>query len=180
MFKGARVTAVRLAQMAPCIPKYLFSSTPMILPNRPHLADEQVVVVTGVGAVSALGLGATSHFDSLVEGRTGLAVQHHLDVFDIPIVDSPSKGTSSAKSQVAKFVGGHINPTAIMEALGLEDIEKMGRHDLYARWAMEEALKRSLWSPTGTSDKSKTGAVVSSAFHNAHEVRGRSIETEVT
>ena len=139
---------------------------------------QRVVVVTGVGAVSALGLGATAHYDALVEARTALAVQHHLEVFDIPDGEHMRsitkdhglhRDTGSSKG-VAHFVGGHINPTALLEALDCEDSEKMGRHDLFARWAMEEALKRAGWSPTDALNRSKTGAVVSSAFRNVQEV----------
>ena len=44
-----------------------------------ELADRQRVVVTGLGAITPLGLGVDSFFQGLVEGRNGIS---RVEAFD--------------------------------------------------------------------------------------------------
>ena len=133
--------------------------------------------MTGLGAVSALAIGATAHFDALIEARTALALQreNHSDFYDTGIdMGTPSTETegtigSSGLKHPTHYIGGHINVAALLERF-VEDSEKMGRHDLFARVAQEEALNHAGWTPLECADRSRTGVVVASAFRNVHEV----------
>ncbi|KAF0208080.1 MAG: beta-ketoacyl-ACP synthase II [Actinomycetota bacterium] len=84
------------------------------------------VVVTGVGAVSALGVGAATNFDALVAGRSGVAP---ITAFDV--------------SEYSTQFGAYLNDWDPSPWLDSKEARRMARFQQFAVVAADEALKDS-------------------------------------
>ncbi len=130
----------------------------MNYPYRSHYQYEAVpnrrrVVVTGVGAVSAAGVGAKALWDALIEGRTCI------DVFECA-------GPAVAELGVAGAVKNwdaqrHISPK--------QRPQRMARLTQFAVVAAQEALKDAGYSPESVAEK-RVAVVLGSALGTTREV----------
>lgn len=84
------------------------------------------VVVTGVGAVSALGVGAATNWDALVAGRSGVAP---ITAFDV--------------SEYSTQFGAYLNDWDPSPWLDSKEARRMARFQQFAVAAADEALKDS-------------------------------------
>lgn len=84
------------------------------------------VVVTGVGAVSALGVGAPANWDGIIAGRSGVA---EITAFDV--------------SQYTTRFGGYLNEWDPSQYLDSKEARRMARFQQFAVVAADEALKDS-------------------------------------
>ena len=110
------------------------------------------IVVTGMGAVSPLGVGVSVNWRRLVEGRSGVV---HNDRFD----------TSAFACRIAGLV-----PTRATDAEGFDplvaiDAKEIKKMDLFIQYglvAAAEALAQSGWAPEGDADRAATATVIGS------------------
>jgi 3-oxoacyl-[acyl-carrier-protein] synthase II len=84
------------------------------------------VVVTGIGAVSALGVGATTNWDALIAGRSGVAP---ITAFDV--------------SEYSTRFGAYLNEWDPTPWLDPKEARRMARFQQFAVVAADEALKDS-------------------------------------
>ncbi len=111
------------------------------------------VVVTGIGAVSPLGIGAKSSFSELLAGKSGIARIEHFDVSDMPtkIAGQVPRGTSPAQFDALRYVSP----------------KEQRRYDefiVYALAAAEEAVRDSGWAPQSEDDFEQTGVLIGSGI----------------
>jgi len=111
------------------------------------------VVVTGMGAVSPLGIGARASFSELLEGKSGIARIEHFDVSDMPtkIAGQVPRGTSPGQFDALRYVSP----------------KEQRRYDefiVYALAAAEEAVRDSGWAPQSEEDFEQTGVLIGSGI----------------
>lgn len=152
------------------------------------------VCVTGVGMVSPLGIGAEESFSRLVAGECGLKRLDTLFPFNVA---ASAKHNAHQHTEAAEHhhhqhhehakpmlncVGGavvdhghlqdvHEKNQHLQKFYHVEEEEKakMGRHDLFALIASEEALAHANWFPATSAERRRTGIVMASAFGNLTE-----------
>ena len=123
--------------------------------------SERRVVITGLGAVTPIGLDARSTWEAAVAGRSGIGFIEAFDASDYPV-------------RIAGEVTG-FDPTALVPA---KEARRMDRNVLLALAAAQEA-----WDDAGfeTFDPTRTGILVGSAIggiatiaeqHQIHVERG--------
>lgn len=103
------------------------------------------VVITGMGAVSPFGVGVDKFWNSIKEGKSGIATTTAMNL---------EKHTVKISGEVKGF-----NPEDYMEP---KEAKKMDRFTQFALVAAEEAVKDAKLENTGT-DPYKIGVIVSSA-----------------
>lgn len=110
---------------------------------------EDPIVVTGMGAVSPLGVGVETIWKRLVAGESGI---RRNDRFD----------TDGWKCQIAGLVPGRdepygFDPEAVMDA------RELRRSDLFIHYAMAaaaEALDQAAWHPESEEERLRTATVI--------------------
>lgn len=130
------------------------------------------VVVTGLGAITPLGVGIKHTWSRLIQGHTGI-----ISTASLP---SPFSPTSFADlpSQVAGIVPkgskieGRWDPTEWLEK---GDERRMAKYTQYAIAATQEALQDSGWSPNRQEDLEATGVCLGSGIGNLEEMYDTSI-----
>ena len=98
------------------------------------MTDTDPIVITGMGAVSPLGVGVAANWQALMDGRSGIGLNTRFDTTDfackiagqVPDKDAPN-GFDATK---------YIDP---------KDIKKMDRFIQYGLAAAQEALAQSGW-----------------------------------
>lgn len=103
------------------------------------------VVVTGLGAVSPFGLGVDKFWNSMVEGKSGIAITTTIDLEKHPV-------------KISGEVKG-FNPDDYMDP---KESKKMDRFSQFALVAADEAIKDAKLENTDT-DPYRIGVIVSSA-----------------
>ncbi|KAL0637087.1 Mitochondrial beta-keto-acyl synthase [Maublancomyces gigas] len=125
------------------------------------------VVVTGLGAVTPLGVGAVRSWRRLLEGHCGVVSlkERSLEFDSIP-------------SQVAALVptgdgveGGWIQADWLVAG----DVRRMAVFSQYAVAAAEEALKDSGWRPESDEEQERTGVCIGSGIGSLDDVYQTSI-----
>jgi 3-oxoacyl-[acyl-carrier-protein] synthase II len=105
--------------------------------NSHQAQGKRRVVVTGIGAVSPLGLSARETWSNALEGRSGIAQITRFDVKDCPVtIGGEVKGFDVTRS-IGPF---HPHPeTVITQAANSKDARRVGRFVHYALAAGLEA-----------------------------------------
>ncbi len=97
------------------------------------------IVVTGLGAISPLGVGVERTWAGLIAGRSGIGPNTRFD-------------TSGCKCRIAGLVpqasdvADGFDPELVMDA---REVRRSDRFIHYAMGAAREALEQSGWSPEG-------------------------------
>ena len=131
---------------------------------KPDPADP--IVVTGMGAVSPLGVGVKALWTGLIEGRSGIVRNDRFDTeaFAAHIAGLvPSKPTNPAGFDPADFIDG-------------KDIKKMDVFIQYAIAAAAEALDQAGWHPEAPEDQAATATIIGSGVGGS-PVMARAVET---
>ena len=131
---------------------------------KPDPADP--IVVTGMGAVSPLGVGVKALWTGLIEGRSGIVRNDRFDTeaFAAHIAGLvPSKATNPAGFDPADFIDG-------------KDIKKMDVFIQYAIAAAAEALDQAGWHPEAPEDQAATATIIGSGVGGS-PVMARAVET---
>jgi 3-oxoacyl-[acyl-carrier-protein] synthase II len=111
------------------------------------------VVVTGLGVVSPLGLGAARSFAALLAGRSGISRIERIDVSDLP---SKIAGQVPRGSQPGEY-----------DPLHFASAKELRRYDefiLFALAAADEAVADSGWKPETEADQERTGVLIGSGI----------------
>lgn len=119
----------------------------MSTPSNLH-ADP--IVVTGMGAVSPLGVSVATNWQRLVAGRSGVVRNTRFDV-------------SGYAAQIAGLVPGKdSDPEGFdpLVAIDGKDVKKMDLFIQYGLVAAQEALTQANWFPTSEEDKAATATVI--------------------
>lgn len=107
------------------------------------------IVVTGLGAVSPLGVGVAATWRGLMEGRSGIRANDRFDVTDYPC-------------RIAGLVPGKDEPDGLdpLAQVDGKDLRKMDLFILYALAAASEALSQAHWSPDAPETRARTATIV--------------------
>lgn len=117
------------------------------------------IVVTGVGAVSPLGVGAEVSWTALLAGKSGL---RRLDAALAPDV----------AAQVAGVVPGPNEPNGFdpNRFVPIKDQKKMDRFIQFGVAAADEALLQAGWAPETPSDQEATATVIATGIGGFHAI----------
>lgn len=110
------------------------------------------IVVTGMGAISPLGVGVEALWRGLLAGRSGIVRNDRFDTtgFVSHIAGLvPSKGADPDGFDPAAFIDG-------------KEIKKMDLFIQYAIGAAQEALDQAGWHPTRAEDQAATATIIGS------------------
>ncbi|HVO40068.1 MAG TPA: beta-ketoacyl-ACP synthase II [Spirochaetia bacterium] len=110
------------------------------------------VVVTGMGAVSPLGVGVQRTWDGLIAGRSGLRA---VDMFDTTGLSSRVAGAVPAKGEEGGF-----DPETVFSG---KEVRRNDTFILYAIAAAEEAIAQAGWKPEEEKERERTAVIMGSA-----------------
>jgi len=112
------------------------------------------VVITGIGLVTPLGVGAEHVWRRLLRGESGVGAIQSFDVSDLPskIAGQVPRGETSA---------GGFNADDWVPA---KDQRRMDEFIVYAMAAAEQAVSDAGWKPLGDEDRERTGVMIGSGI----------------
>ncbi len=112
------------------------------------------VVVSGIGLVTPLGVGAEAVWKKLLDGQSGIRAIQSFDVSDLPakIAGQVPRGETAA---------GDFNAD---DWVPPKDQRKMDEFIVYAMGAAVQAVKDSGWEPTDEADREATGVMIGSGI----------------
>jgi 3-oxoacyl-[acyl-carrier-protein] synthase II len=113
------------------------------------------IVVTGMGVVSPLGVGAETAWKRLVSGASGLRL-----LADEVVGDLAAK-VGGVVPDVAEDAEGGFD---VDRYVPVKDQKKMDRFILFAMAAAEEAIRQSGWQPATAAEFERTATVVASGI----------------
>ncbi len=108
------------------------------------------IVVTGMGAVSPLGVGVETNWTRLVAGQSGIVANTRFD-------------TSAFAARVAGLVPSRTDDAAGFDplvAIDAKDVKKMDLFIQYGLVAAQEALAQSGWAPQSEAEKAATATII--------------------
>ena len=123
------------------------------------------VVVTGLGMLSALGVGVKHNWESIVAGQSGISAIDNFDVSDLP---------AKIAGQVP-FGDSALNNLDIDEWVSKKDQRRMDNFILYGLCAAQQAVKDSGWSPKTDEDAWRTGVLIGSGIGGLNEIYKTSV-----
>lgn len=124
------------------------------------------IVVTGMGAVSPLGVGVDTNWTRLIDGRSGIGPNTRFDVTDY-------------NAKIAGLVPEKANDPQGFDplvAIDAKDIKKMGLFIQYGLVAAQEALNQAGWHPTTPEDQAATATIIGSGVGGS-PVMAHAVET---
>jgi 3-oxoacyl-[acyl-carrier-protein] synthase II len=112
------------------------------------------VVVTGIGLVTPLGIGAERVWQRLLAGRSGIGAIQRFDVADLPakIAGQVPRGETA---------NGDFN---VDDWIPTKEQRKMDEFIVYALGAAVQAVKDSGWEPQDEDDRERTGVMIGSGI----------------
>jgi 3-oxoacyl-[acyl-carrier-protein] synthase II len=112
------------------------------------------VVVTGLGMVTPLGIGAETVWKRLIEARSGIRAIQGFDVSDLPakVAGQVPRGETSL---------GSFN---VDEWVPPKEQRKMDEFIIFAMAAAEQAVTDAGWKPEGAEDRERTGVMIGSGI----------------
>jgi 3-oxoacyl-[acyl-carrier-protein] synthase II len=130
------------------------------------------VVVTGLGAITPLGVGVRHTWSRLLAGESGLASLANLE---------PRRRWKDLTSTVAGLVPSSDSGDGQWRAsdwLGESEQRRTSKFTQYAVAAAEMALRDAGWRPSELEDQEMTGVCLGSGIGNLEEIYGTSIAFE--
>jgi 3-oxoacyl-[acyl-carrier-protein] synthase II len=122
--------------------------------------DTDPIVVTGMGAVSPLGIGVEANWRALLEGRSGIVMNDRFDV-------------SAFGARIAGLVPKSFDPTTVIDP---KDVKKMDLFIQYGLVAAAEALAQSGWV-ADTADKQAATATIIGSGVGGSPVMAEAVDT---
>ncbi|HWV02591.1 MAG TPA: beta-ketoacyl-ACP synthase II [Devosia sp.] len=115
------------------------------------MADTDPIVITGMGAVSPLGVGVDVTWQALMEGRSGIVPNTRFDVTDFAC-------------KIAGLVPGKDAPNGFdaTRYVDPKDVKKMDCFIQYGLGAADEALRQSGWIADTPEKQAVTGTIIGS------------------
>lgn len=108
--------------------------------------DTDPIVVTGMGAVSPLGVGVDATWQALMEGKSGIVMNDRFDVTEFG-------------AKIAGLVPKSFDPTTVVDP---KDVKKMDLFIQYGLVAAAEALKQSGWIADTPEKQAVTATIIGS------------------
>lgn len=108
--------------------------------------DTDPIVITGMGAVSPLGIGVDANWRALMEGKSGIVMNDRFDV-------------SEFAAKIAGLVPKEFDPTTVVDP---KDVKKMDLFIQYGMVAAAEALAQSGWVADTPEKQAVTGTIIGS------------------
>jgi 3-oxoacyl-[acyl-carrier-protein] synthase II len=108
------------------------------------------IVITGMGAVSPLGVGVETNWTRLAAGQSGIVANTRFD-------------TSAFAARVAGLVPSRADDAAGFDplvAIDAKDVKKMDLFIQYGLVAAQEALAQSGWAPQSEAEKAATATII--------------------
>ncbi len=112
------------------------------------------VVVTGVGAVTPLGLGVQNVWNRLLNGESGAGAIQSFDVEDLSV-------KIACQVPIGDRATGSFNPDEVVPP---KDQRKMDDFIIFAIGAADEAIADSGWEPESEEDFERTGVMIGSGI----------------
>jgi 3-oxoacyl-[acyl-carrier-protein] synthase II len=111
------------------------------------------VVVTGIGLVTPLGIGAEFVWKRLIDARSGIRAIQSFDVSDLPakIAGQVPLGTADGAFNIDDWVPP-------------KEQRKMDEFIVFALAAAEQAVNDAGWRPQGEEDRERTGVMIGSGI----------------
>jgi 3-oxoacyl-[acyl-carrier-protein] synthase II len=122
--------------------------------------DTDPIVITGMGAVSPLGIGVAANWQALLDGRSGIVMNDRFDVSDFA-------------AKIAGLVPKSFDPTTVVDP---KDIKKMDLFIQYGLVAAAEALAQSGWV-ADTADKQAVTATIIGSGVGGSPVMAEAVNT---
>jgi len=132
------------------------------------MTDTDPIVVTGLGAVSPLGVGVGATWDALMAGRSGIGLNTRFDTRDFACKIA---GQVPDKDQPNGF-----DPTRFIDP---KDIKKMDLFIQYGLGAAAEALAQSGWVADSPEKQAVTGTIIGSGVGGS-PVMAEAVQTIMT
>ena len=125
------------------------------------------VVVTGLGVVSPLGLGAQRSFSNLVAGKSGIRAIEHFDVSDMPtkIAGQVPRGSEP----------GQYDPLKVASA---KELRRYDEFILYALAAAEEAMADSGFKAETEEQQERSGVLIGSGIGGLPSIAENAVKLE--
>ena len=120
------------------------------------------IVITGLGAVSPLGVGVTTNWKRLIAGHSGIRTNTRFN-------------TEGWKCRIAGLVPGReagpegFNPEAAMDP---RDVRRTDLFIHYAMAAAQEALNRADWHPVTPAERTRTATVIGTGVGGVPAITG--------
>jgi len=125
------------------------------------------VVVTGLGAVSPLGIGVRQIWRRLLDGESG-------------IVSTASLAPQDKWRALPNSIAGVVPPLSFHARDWVEPAEerRMSKFSLYAIAAAQMALRDAGWRPAADADREATGVCIGSGIGNLDDLYATSVAYE--
>jgi len=114
--------------------------------------DSDPIVVTGMGAVTPLGVGVATNWERLIGGRSGVRRNDRFDVGQLAC-------------QIAGLVPAKTEDTSGFDPLDFIDAKDLKKMDLFIQYglgAAEEAVAQAGWRPETDADREATATIIAS------------------
>ncbi|HZY50577.1 MAG TPA: beta-ketoacyl-ACP synthase II [Devosia sp.] len=132
------------------------------------MVDPDPIVITGMGAVSPLGVGVEANWQALMAGRSGIVPNTRFDVTDF--------ACKIAGLVPGKDAPNGFDPTRYVDP---KDVKKMDLFIQYGLGAADEALRQSGWVADTPEKQAVTGTIIGSGVGGS-PVMAEAVETIMT
>jgi len=132
------------------------------------MADIDPIVITGMGAVSPLGVGVDVNWQALLAGRSGIVPNTRFDVTDF--------ACKIAGLVPGKEAPNGFDPTRYVDP---KDVKKRDVFIQYGLGAADEALRQSGWVADTPQKQAVTGTIIGSGVGGS-PVMAEAVETIMT
>lgn len=126
------------------------------------------VVITGLGAITSLGVGAEHNWKNILEARSGIRGIDRFDVSDLPAKIAGSIQTGDGS-------GDTFNADDWIPA---KDRRRMDDFIIYGICAAEQAIKDSGWEPQSDEDTWRTGVLIGSGIGGLPEISRGAVKVD--
>jgi 3-oxoacyl-[acyl-carrier-protein] synthase II len=126
------------------------------------------VVITGLGAVTSLGVGAEANWQALLAARSGITAIDKFDVSDIP---------AKIAGMIPVGVGSN-NTFNADDWVPAKDRRRMDDFIIYGLCAAEQAIADSGWVPKTDEDTWRTGVLIGSGIGGLPEIARGAIKVD--
>ena len=130
------------------------------------------VVVTGLGAITPLGVGVRRSWKRLLEGHSG--------IINVVAIEPQSqwKGLTSTVAGIVPTSGSGAGVWRPSDWIDATEQRRMSRFTQYAIAATEMALEHAGWKPNSPADLEATGVCLGSGIGNLDEIYATSLAFE--
>ena len=125
------------------------------------------VVVTGLGVVSPLGLGAQHSFQALLAGRSGIRALDRFDVSDLPtkIAGQVPRGSAPTEYDPLRFANA-------------KELRRYDEFILFALAAADEAMADSGFKPESEAEQERSGVLIGSGIGGLPSIAENAVKLE--